>query len=163
MTEVARRRGVARHTVHSWLRRYADEGLGGLADRPSRPASCPHQMPAVVEARIVGIRREHPGWEPSRIRWEPGACGWYRSARGRDRCVRRDAELAQLVALCGEVLGVGRAAGSSRAGLHGRAESVPSQMPGGAALWSAWPSGFRWRHSDARPTPSDLAIAETTP
>ena len=46
VTEVARRYGVARQTVHEWLRRYASEGgLGGLADRSSRPASCPHQMP----------------------------------------------------------------------------------------------------------------------
>jgi hypothetical protein len=61
----------ARQTVHEWLARYANEGgLGGLADRSSRPLSCPHQMPAVVEARIVGLRREDPGWGPSRIRWE---------------------------------------------------------------------------------------------
>ena len=50
--------------------RYAEEGLGGLADRSPRPASCPHQMPAVVEARIMAMRREHPGWGPSRIGWE---------------------------------------------------------------------------------------------
>ena len=70
VTEVARRYGVARQTVHEWLARYAQGGLGGLADRSSRPASCPHQMPAQVEARIVTMRREHPGWGPSRIRWE---------------------------------------------------------------------------------------------
>jgi transposase InsO family protein len=70
VTEVARRYGVARQTVHEWLARYAGGGLAGLADRSSRPASCPHQMPAVVEARIAGLRREHPGWGPSRIRWE---------------------------------------------------------------------------------------------
>ena len=71
VTEVARRYGVARQTVHEWLARYANEGgLAGLADRSSRPASCPHQMPAAVEARIAGLRREHPGWGPSRIRWE---------------------------------------------------------------------------------------------
>jgi transposase InsO family protein len=70
VTEVARRYGVVRQTVHTWLRRYAEDGLGGLADRPSRPASCPHQMPAQVEARIVAMRREHPGWGPSRIVWE---------------------------------------------------------------------------------------------
>jgi transposase InsO family protein len=67
VTEVARRHGVARQTVHEWLARYAQ---GGLADRSSRPASCPHQMPAVVEARIVSMRRDHPGWGPSRICWE---------------------------------------------------------------------------------------------
>ena len=68
--EVARRYGVARQTVHEWLARYAGGGLGGLADRSSRPAFCPHQMPAPVEARIVSFRVEHPGWGPSRIRWE---------------------------------------------------------------------------------------------
>jgi transposase InsO family protein len=70
VTEVARRYGVARQTVHEWLARYASGGLGGLADRSSRPGSCPHQMPPAVEARIVTLRREHPGWGPSRIRWE---------------------------------------------------------------------------------------------
>jgi transposase InsO family protein len=70
VTEVARRYGVARQTVHEWLARYAAGGLGGLADRSSRPASCPHQMPPQVEARILGLRRDHPGWGPSRIRWE---------------------------------------------------------------------------------------------
>ena len=70
VTEVARRHGVARQTVHEWLARYAAGGMTGLADRSSRPASCPHQMPAVVEARIIGMRRDHPGWGPSRIVWE---------------------------------------------------------------------------------------------
>jgi transposase len=69
--EVAHRYGVARQTVHEWLARYASGGgLAGLADRSSRPVSCPHQMSAVVEARVVGMRRDHPGWGPSRIRWE---------------------------------------------------------------------------------------------
>jgi transposase InsO family protein len=62
VTEVARRHGVTRQTVHSWLRRYAQKGLAGLADQSSRPQACPHQMDPVVEARIVGLRREHPGW-----------------------------------------------------------------------------------------------------
>jgi transposase InsO family protein len=70
VTEVARRHQVARQTVHEWLARCAAGGLGGLAGRSSRPAWCPHQMPAVAEARIVGMRRDHPGWGPSRIRWE---------------------------------------------------------------------------------------------
>jgi transposase InsO family protein len=67
VTDVARRYGVARQTVHEWLRKYAVEGLGGLADRSSRPLSCPHQMPAVVEARVVEMRRAHPGWGPRTI------------------------------------------------------------------------------------------------
>jgi transposase InsO family protein len=70
-TVVARRFGVARQTVHEWLRRYAaDGGLANLADRSSRPSSCPHQMPAVVEARIVALRVAHPVWGPARILWQ---------------------------------------------------------------------------------------------
>lgn len=41
VTDVARRNGVTRQTVHAWLRAYAAQGLGGLADKSSRPASCP--------------------------------------------------------------------------------------------------------------------------
>jgi len=67
VTDVARRYGVARQTVHGWLLKYAASGLAGLADQTSRPLSCPHQMPPVVEARIVELRREHPGWGPRTI------------------------------------------------------------------------------------------------
>jgi transposase InsO family protein len=71
VTDVARRYGVARQTVHEWLARYANGGgLAGLADRSSRPESCPHQMSAVVEARVLALRRAHPGWGPSRIVWQ---------------------------------------------------------------------------------------------
>jgi hypothetical protein len=43
VTGVARHRGVARQTVHEWLRWYAIDGLGGLAGHSSRPLSCPHR------------------------------------------------------------------------------------------------------------------------
>jgi transposase InsO family protein len=62
VTDVARRFGVARQTVHGWVGRYATEGLAGLADKSSRPLSCPHQMAPEVEARIVEMRRGHPNW-----------------------------------------------------------------------------------------------------
>ena len=49
--------GVVRQTVQEWLGRYAaDGGLAGLADRSSRPLSCPHQMLAVVAGRVVALR-----------------------------------------------------------------------------------------------------------
>ena len=67
VTDVARRFGVSRQTVHVWLRRYAAEGLGGLADHSSKPLSCPHQMSPELEARVVEMRRAHPGWGPRTI------------------------------------------------------------------------------------------------
>lgn len=67
VTDVARRNGVSRQTVDTWSKRYAAEGLAGLADGSARPLSCPHQMPPEVEATIVELRREHPGWGPRTI------------------------------------------------------------------------------------------------
>jgi transposase InsO family protein len=67
VTDVARRNGVVRQTVHDWLRRYAAHGLAGLVDGSSKPQSCPHQMAPEVEARILELRREHPGWGPRTI------------------------------------------------------------------------------------------------
>lgn len=64
VTEVAGCYGVTRQTVHRWLRRYAAKGLAGLVDGSTKPDSCPHQMSAVVEARIVELRRANPGWGP---------------------------------------------------------------------------------------------------
>jgi transposase InsO family protein len=67
VTDVARRYGVVRQTVHVWLREYASRGLAGLIDGSSRPASCPHQMAAELEARVVEWRRAHPTWGPRTI------------------------------------------------------------------------------------------------
>jgi transposase InsO family protein len=67
ITDVATRYGVDRRTVHRWLVRYANEGLGALADRSSRPDRCPHQIAPEIEARIVALRRAHPGWGPRTI------------------------------------------------------------------------------------------------
>jgi transposase InsO family protein len=68
VTEVAHRYGVTRQTVHSWLKRYAQAGLAGLVDRPSRPGNCPHQMAPEVVARVVELRRMRPFWGPRSIR-----------------------------------------------------------------------------------------------
>src|SRR5680860_1075761 len=65
--DTATRYGVDRRTLHRWLVRYASEGLAALADRSSKPDRCPHQMPPEIEARIVEMRRSHPGWGPRTI------------------------------------------------------------------------------------------------
>jgi transposase len=71
VTEVARRFGVSRQSVHAWLRRYAaDGGLGGLGDRSSRPHSCPHQMNAALEVAVIELRQAHPAWGADRIRYQ---------------------------------------------------------------------------------------------
>ena len=68
VTDVARRNGVSRQSVHTWLRHYANGGMAALADKSSKPETCPHQMPPVIEARVVELRRAHPRWGPRSIR-----------------------------------------------------------------------------------------------
>src|SRR3954454_10060138 len=65
--EVAADWSVSRQTLHTWLARYEAEGLEGLSDRSHRPDSCPHQMAAEVEARVLEMRRAHGSWGPHRL------------------------------------------------------------------------------------------------
>ena len=46
VTEVAARYEVSRQSVHAWIQRYDEGGLGALMDRSKRPASCPHLVSA---------------------------------------------------------------------------------------------------------------------
>jgi transposase InsO family protein len=67
VTEVAAEIGVSRQSVHSWMARYRDGGLAGLADRSQRPRSSPNQASAQVEALVCDLRRAHPKWGAQRI------------------------------------------------------------------------------------------------
>ncbi|HEV2375061.1 MAG TPA: leucine zipper domain-containing protein [Streptosporangiaceae bacterium] len=69
VSEAAAKTGVSRQALHGWLGRYAAGGLEGLADRSHKPSSCPHQVAAVVEVRLVELRGLHPGWGEGRLRW----------------------------------------------------------------------------------------------
>ena len=71
VTEVAQRNRVSRQSVHTWLRRYANGGMAALADKSSKPESCPHQMAPLTEARVISLRREHP--DGDRDRSAPGS------------------------------------------------------------------------------------------
>jgi transposase InsO family protein len=75
VTEVAARYGVSRQSVHAWKARYRQGGLGGLADRPRRPDTCPHQVSAEIEAAVCEMRREHPRWGPVRLVHELAKAG----------------------------------------------------------------------------------------
>lgn len=70
ISQVASKVGVSRQTLHSWLARYEAEGLEGLMDRSHRPMSCPHQIGAEVEARLLELRRSRPYWGPRRLVFE---------------------------------------------------------------------------------------------
>ena len=49
--------GISRVTASRWWMRYQQLGEAGLVDRPSIPHTSPRRTPAVVEQRILGLRR----------------------------------------------------------------------------------------------------------
>jgi transposase len=70
VSQVAEKVGVSRQTLHAWLARYEAAGLDGLVDRSYRPVSCPHQVPAEVEAALLELRRSRPYWGPRPLVFE---------------------------------------------------------------------------------------------
>lgn len=60
--ELCGRFGVSRKTGYKWLRRFQEEGLRGLVDRPRRPEHSPHRTDPALEAAVVALRERHPAW-----------------------------------------------------------------------------------------------------
>ena len=58
--------GVSRSTVAKWAKRFRDEDMAGLQDRPSRAQNCRHALPEHVIAAVIRLRREL-GCGPHRI------------------------------------------------------------------------------------------------
>jgi transposase InsO family protein len=62
---IAAAMGISRKCVRTWIARHNAEGDAGLADRSSRPHTCPTRTAAEVEDRIVALRtdeRRGPDW-----------------------------------------------------------------------------------------------------
>jgi transposase InsO family protein len=54
---VAEEMGISRSTAYKWWRRWLDEGVDGLVDRPSVARSHPHKTSPDLEAAIADLRR----------------------------------------------------------------------------------------------------------
>ncbi len=66
--ELCRRYGVSPKTGYKWLRRWREEGSGGLVDRSRRPVCSPRKTCASLEEQVLEIRRAHPAWGGRKIR-----------------------------------------------------------------------------------------------
>ncbi len=66
VSHAAESMGISRDRAYVWWRRYQEEGVAGLEDRPCRPRRCPRQTKASVERRIVTLRQRR-GLGPARI------------------------------------------------------------------------------------------------
>ena len=60
--------GISRKTGYKIFDRYKDCGLAALTDRSRRPFRQANRLPAQIEARIVRLKREYPGWGAPKIR-----------------------------------------------------------------------------------------------
>jgi transposase InsO family protein len=67
VTELAEAFGVSRKTTHKVIRRFAQEGPAGLADRSHAAHTHPNATPAEVAAAIIRQKRAHPTWGPLKL------------------------------------------------------------------------------------------------
>ena len=51
--------GLSRNTFYKWRRRFAENGLAGLCDRPRAPHRSPRATPAEVVAKILYLRENY--------------------------------------------------------------------------------------------------------
>jgi transposase InsO family protein len=66
LRRAADRFGVSVTCAHRWATRYRQHGAAGMADRSSRPRSCPHRTSTRTERRVLGLRVTRR-WGPARI------------------------------------------------------------------------------------------------
>jgi putative transposase len=60
--------GISRKTGYKIFDRYKDDGLTAFTDRSRRPYRQANRLPAPIEATIVRLKREYPGWGAPKIR-----------------------------------------------------------------------------------------------
>ena len=64
VSRAAEAAGYSDRSGYKWLRRYRDEGAGGLSDRPSAPHRVPRRTSAARVERILALRRKRrTAWE----------------------------------------------------------------------------------------------------
>lgn len=60
--------GISRKTGYKVYDRYKDCGVGAFSDRSRRPHRQANRLPPPIEATIVRLKREYPGWGAPKIR-----------------------------------------------------------------------------------------------
>ena len=73
VAHVAKAMGVSRQCAHRWVKRFDEEGVGGLEDRSSRPRRSPSATDPRTVAQVLKKRRELSG--RSRAALDRGAPG----------------------------------------------------------------------------------------
>jgi transposase InsO family protein len=80
MTALCSTFGVSRECGYTWLRRYRQNGLAGLAEMDRAAHGHPNQTALEIEEAVLGLRQAHMTWGPRKLkrileRDQPGR-GW---------------------------------------------------------------------------------------
>ena len=67
VSELSEEFGISRKSGHKWIKRYAECGAQGLADRSRAPKSVPGRTEGEIERLIVAERRRRPTWGPKKL------------------------------------------------------------------------------------------------
>ena len=67
VSELAERYGVSRKTAYKWLKRFEEEGPGGLQERAPVAEEVWNRTERVVEDALVAFRKKHMDWGPRKI------------------------------------------------------------------------------------------------
>jgi len=76
MTALCAEFKISRKTGYKIFERYKDYGVHGLTDRSRRPYRHANQLPVMIEALIVRLKKDYPDWGAPKIREKlRGRCG----------------------------------------------------------------------------------------
>ena len=70
VSALAKRFGLSRKTAHKWIRRFAEDSVEGLGDRPRTPHSHPWTTPPRVVTAVLRAKELNPTWGPAKL--QPG-------------------------------------------------------------------------------------------
>jgi len=67
MKELCQAYGISRPTGYKWLKRFREEGFGGMSDRLRRPRRQGRALPEEVVCEIIRLKEHHRHWGPPKI------------------------------------------------------------------------------------------------
>jgi putative transposase len=68
MTDLCAAYGISRKTGYKWLKRYDEQGRGGLGDRSRAPTTSPLATPDELVDLVLGARKTHPRWGARKLK-----------------------------------------------------------------------------------------------
>ena len=68
VSKASREFKTTRKTVYKYIKRYKQQGLEGLKNKPKIPKRIPHKIPKEYQDYILSLRDKHPSWGAKRLK-----------------------------------------------------------------------------------------------